>query len=109
VREALRLAGAGHLVGLVVATEQLAAVLAHAGGHDEIGTLDQDGITRSVTVVAAPDVKGLEFDAVVVVEPAAIAGVELRGLRLLYVAMTRPIRHLSIVHAQSLPEPLVTG
>jgi DNA helicase IV len=109
VREAFRLAGAGHLVGLVVATEQFSSVLAHAGDHDAVGTLDQDGITRSVTVVAAPDVKGLEFDAVVVVEPEAIAGVELRGLRLLYVAMTRPIRHLSVVHAQPLPGPLVAG
>ncbi|HUD17077.1 MAG TPA: AAA family ATPase, partial [Acidimicrobiales bacterium] len=109
VTEALRLAGVGHLVGLVVAPEHLAAAVARAGGHDQVGTLDHDGITKPVTVVAAPDVKGLEFDAVVVVEPAAIAGAERRGLRLLYVAMTRPIRHLSIVHAQPLPEPLVIG
>ena len=47
-----------------------------------------------------------EFDAVVVVEPAAIAGDHRRGLRLLYVALTRPIQHLSIVHAQPLPSPL---
>jgi DNA helicase IV len=107
VTEALRLAGVGHLVGLVVAPEHLAAAVARAGDHDEVGTLEQDGITKPVTVVAAPDVKGLEFDAVVVVEPAAIAGAERRGLRLLYVAMTRPIRHLSIVHAQPLPEPLI--
>ncbi len=39
----------------------------------------------------------------VVVEPAAIAGDDRRGLRLLYVAMTRPIQHLSVVHAQPLP------
>jgi DNA helicase IV len=51
-------------------------------------------------------VKGLEFDAVVVVEPAAIAGTDVRGLRMLYVAMTRPIRHLSVVHADPLPAPL---
>jgi DNA helicase IV len=49
----------------------------------------------------------LEFDAVVVVEPAAIAGGDTRGLRLLYVAMTRPIQHLSIVHAEPLPALLV--
>jgi hypothetical protein len=45
--------------------------------------------------------------AVVVVEPAAIAGTEQRGLRLLYVAMTRPIQHLSIVHAEDLPPALL--
>jgi DNA helicase IV len=49
----------------------------------------------------------LEFDAVVVVEPAAIAGDDARGLRLLYVAMTRPIQHLSILHAAPLPALLV--
>ena len=38
-------------------------------------SLDRDGIARPVTLVAAPAVKGLEFDAVVVVEPAAIAGI----------------------------------
>jgi DNA helicase IV len=107
VTEALRLAGIGHLVGLVVAPEHLAAAVAGAGDHDQVGTLERDGISKSVTVVAAPEVKGLEFDAVVVVEPAAIAGSDRRGLRLLYVAMTRPIRHLSVVHAQPLPEPLI--
>jgi ATP-dependent exoDNAse (exonuclease V) beta subunit len=42
-------------------------------------------------------------------EPAAIVGTEpdrRRGQRLLYVAMTRPIQHLSIVHAEPLPSPM---
>jgi len=45
-------------------------------------------------------------DAVVVVEPAVIAGGTARGLRLLYVALTRPIQHLTVVHAQPLPAAL---
>jgi DNA helicase IV len=56
-----------------------------------------------VTLHAAPAVKGLEFDAVVVVEPAAIVDDAPRGLRLLYVALTRPTRHLSVVHRDPLP------
>ena len=46
----------------------------------------------------------------VVVEPAAIAGADddARGLRLLYVAMTRPIQHLSLVHVDPLPALLGT-
>jgi len=36
-----------------------------------------------------------------------IAGADRRGLRLLYVAMTRPIQHLSIVHSIPLPAPLL--
>jgi DNA helicase IV len=59
--------------------------------------------------VPAPAAKGLEFDAVVVVEPAAIAADGLRGLRLLYVALARPIQHLSIVHADPLPPALAAA
>jgi DNA helicase IV len=50
--------------------------------------------------------KGLEFDHVVVVEPAAIADDPDRGLRELYVALTRPTQTLVVVHARPLPEPL---
>jgi DNA helicase IV len=75
--------------------------------HGEVGVLERDAMSRPVTIVPAPAAKGLEFDAVVVVEPALIAGAEPRGLRLLYVAMTRPIQHLSIVHGLPLPAPLL--
>jgi DNA helicase IV len=50
--------------------------------------------------------KGLEFDHVVVVEPAAIAEVGETGLRELYVALTRPTKTLVVVHARPLPEAL---
>ena len=59
-----------------------------------------------LTVLDPPDAKGLEFDAVVVVEPAAIAGDSARGLRLLYVALTRAVQELVVVHADPLPEGL---
>ena len=55
------------------------------------------------TVLDPPDAKGLEFDAVVVVEPAAIAGHSARGLRLLYVALTRAVQELVVIHAEPLP------
>jgi len=50
--------------------------------------------------------KGLEFDHVVVVEPAAIADEGDRGLRELYVALTRPTMTLVVVHARPLPDAL---
>jgi DNA helicase IV len=50
--------------------------------------------------------KGLEFDHVVVVEPAAIADDGQRGLRELYVALTRPTKTLVVVHARPLPDGL---
>jgi DNA helicase IV len=59
-----------------------------------------------ITVLSPPDAKGLEFDAVVVVEPAAIAGGTAQGLRLLYVALTRAVQELVVVHAAPLPRAL---
>ena len=91
----------------VIAPEALVPELVRlARRHEEVGVLERDAMSRRVTIVPAPAAKGLEFDAVVVVEPALIAGTGPRGLRLLYVAMTRPIQHLSIVHGIPLPAPL---
>ena len=61
-----------------------------------------------VLVVSPPEAKGLEFDAVVVVEPAAFAVDERdgSGLRLLYIALTRAVQVLTIVHARPLPAVL---
>jgi DNA helicase IV len=58
-------------------------------------------------VLTPREAKGLEFDHVVVVEPAGIAaeGGE-QGLRELYVALTRPTKTLVVVHARPLPEEL---
>jgi DNA helicase IV len=96
-----------HAVVALIVPEALGALVATAAhGDPGIGVLERDAISRPVTVVPAPAAKGLEFDAVVVVEPAAIAADDARGLRLLYVALTRPIQHLSIVHAEDLPAPL---
>jgi DNA helicase IV len=60
----------------------------------------------SVPVLTPRQAKGLEFDHVVVVEPAAVADDGDRGLRELYVALTRPTRTLVVVHARPLPDGL---
>ena len=49
--------------------------------------------------------KGLEFDSVVVVEPARFL-TEPNGLSLLYVALTRATNRLVIVHERPLPPVL---
>jgi DNA helicase IV len=59
-------------------------------------------------VLPAEEAHGLEFDAVVVVEPAAIAAGR-SGLRTLYVALTRPTRRLALVYSQDLPAGLSAG
>ena len=61
----------------------------------------EDGIP----LLAPRRAKGLEFDHVVVVEPALIAEGE-TGLRELYVALTRPTRTLVVIHARPLPREL---
>ncbi len=50
--------------------------------------------------------KGLEYDTVVVDEPACIVDAEPRGLQRLYVALTRAVSRLHVVHSEELPEPL---
>jgi ribulose bisphosphate carboxylase small subunit len=62
---------------------------------------------RLVRVLSATEVNGLEFDHVVVVEPAAIVGDDRAGLGSLYVALTRSTQTLSVIHARPLPAELV--
>ena len=54
-------------------------------------------------MVRATLVKGLEYDHVVAVEPAAIAEAEPRGLHRLYVVLTRAVSRLEVVHERPLP------
>jgi DNA helicase IV len=68
------------------------------------GRATRQGLNEPVTVVPVGMVKGLELDASVVVEPAAIVDEEAQGLRALYVALTRSTKRLAIVHERSLPE-----
>jgi DNA helicase IV len=70
------------------------------------GTGTRGGLAGVVTLLEPPEAKGLEFDAVVVVEPAAVFD-DARGGRLLYIALTRAVQELAIVHAEPLPAALV--
>jgi hypothetical protein len=55
------------------------------------------GIGDRVVALGSLEAKGLEYDATVVVSPAEIADESPAGLRVLYVALTRATRHLTIV------------
>ncbi len=79
----------------------LASALDAAGV--EHGTPGSDARLTLVPVTLA---KGLEFDHVIVVEPARIARGEARGLQRLYVALTRAVSRLTVVYAEPLPAPL---
>ncbi|OLT46787.1 AAA family ATPase [Cellulosimicrobium sp. CUA-896] len=89
--------GAGR-VAVVTAPGTAAAVRGALGLADD----DPDAPVVVLDAVAA---KGLEFDAVVLVEPAEVAAGE-SGASDLYVAMTRPTQRLVVVHAGALPEGL---
>jgi DNA helicase IV len=84
--------------------DALAAGLRDAGL--EVGSAEADGLDTPVTLIPVTVVKGLEFDGVVVVEPAAIVEESPQGLHALYVALTRATKTLTVVHAQPLPPPL---
>jgi DNA helicase IV len=96
--EAARLAGAEGLLALI-------APASLRGDLSEAPALFDD--TR-VSVLTPREAKGMEFDHVIVVEPAAIVeeSVGGQGLRELYVALTRPTTTLVVVHARSLPAEL---
>jgi DNA helicase IV len=64
------------------------------------------GLDQSLTVVPVSVIKGLELDAVVVVEPSRIVADHPHGMRALYVALTRSTQRLSVVHTDDLPDPL---
>jgi DNA helicase IV len=91
---------------VIAADEQVAAVsllLRQAGiEHEVLDRVSGSGLTLVPVTLA----KGLEFDDVIVVEPARIAAAESRGLHRLYVALTRAVSRLTVLHAEPLPELL---
>ncbi len=58
-----------------------------------------------VAVLGVRDAKGLEFDTVIVIEPAEILAESPRGAGDLYVALTRATRRLGVLHSGPLPDP----
>jgi len=70
--------------------------------RDTVGEGAQ-GLTRPIAVLTPQESKGLEFDAVVIVEPNQIITGSARGVGALYVSMTRPTQRLHLVGT----EPIV--
>jgi DNA helicase IV len=95
-------------VGVVAPDAHLDAIAdaLRAGAVDFADGRKVAGLSDAVTLVPPASAKGLEFDSVIVVEPAEIAAIGEHGLRLLYIALTRAVRTLTLVHAADLPAPL---
>ena len=80
---------------------------------DEVETALKAGVAEmdpsalladGVTLLPVRSAKGLEFDGVIVIEPAEIVNESAQGLRALYVSLTRATRSLTVVHAEPLPD-----
>jgi len=97
-REALRNGRTG-----LIAPEAILAEIEPLLPHPETAFDELSSPIQALTPRAA---KGLEFDRVVLVEPAAIAAGGVDGLRALYVALTRATKTLVVVHAEPLPPEL---
>jgi DNA helicase IV len=111
VAAVVELAGTWASVGVVVPGAALRSEVAAALIAAEV---DAGSGVRAVTgapvsVVSPAEAKGLEFDGVVVVEPARFADEALdesAAGRLLYIALTRAVQELVVVHAEPLPAEL---
>jgi DNA helicase IV len=96
-------------IGVIVPDARVKATLRElAAAGIEAERVDAEDDPR-VSVVPATSAKGLEFDSVVLVEPAEIVAAEptrAAGLRRLYVTLTRAVSRLIVVHDEPLPDEL---
>lgn len=90
-------------LGVIVPEGMLDDMLVAARGQRiEVDAADW-GRGRKITVLTPRQAKGLEFDHVLVAEPAEIAESGNAGHRQVYVSLTRSTQTLTILHARDLP------
>src|SRR6516225_6953451 len=103
---ALEVPGSVAVICADTQVKDVSAALAAAGLSSRVlgaGPVDEES---RLTVVPVTLAKGLEFDHVVLTEPARIASGEDYGLRRLYVALTRAVSRLTVLHVEPLPAEL---
>ena len=106
VRDYLAVEGS---IGVIAPDDDVPGIVAALRAETIDAHLLEDGTDPRVAVVPASTAKGLEFDSVVLVEPAAIVAAEpsrVAGLRRLYVVLTRAVSRLRIVADDPLPPEL---
>ncbi|WP_432048707.1 HelD family protein [Streptomyces asiaticus] len=100
-------------IGLIAADARVPALAQalNAAGLTHLTPGEETSAESRLTLVPATLAKGLEYDYVVLDEPAAVVDGEpdeRTGLRRLYVALTRAVSGLTVVHGAPLPERLAT-
>jgi DNA helicase IV len=104
---AARMAGDVGSVGVIVPAALREGVAAAFGPG---ATAAEESLSSGINLLGLEAIKGLEFDAAVVLEPRLILGERPAGGRGgLYTALTRSTRALAVVHDQPLPEELVAA
>ncbi|MEE1755678.1 HelD family protein [Streptomyces sp. SP18CS02] len=98
-------------IGLIAADARVPALAGalEAAGLPCLAPGEETTAESRLTLVPASLAKGLEYDYVVLDEPSAVVDGEpdeRTGLRRLYVALTRAVSGLTIVHAAPLPAQL---
>ena len=83
------------------------AVREAVAGEGSVAVIVPEGLELDVETLTPRAAKGLEFDAVVLVEPARILANGSRGAADLYVALTRATQRLTVVHTEALPAVLL--
>ena len=98
--------GEGKLAVIVPAAriEELAAAVTAALPGTAVG--DDPDLTSPAVVLTVPQAKGLEFDAVLIADPAQIIDGSPRGLNDLYVALTRATQRVGVIHTGAIPKVL---
>ncbi|RPK79605.1 Helicase IV [Streptomyces sp. ADI97-07] len=101
-------------IGLIAADARVPALAdaLTAAGHTYLSPGEETTAASRLTLVPASLAKGLEYDYVVLDEPAAVVDGEpdeRTGLRRLYVALTRAVSGLVVLHAAPLPKQLGRG
>ncbi|WP_405657743.1 HelD family protein [Streptomyces sp. RK9] len=95
-------------IGLIAADHRVPALAAAltAAGVTYLAPGEETTPDTRLTLVPASLAKGLEYDYVVLDEPAAVVAAEpdeRTGLRRLYVALTRAVSGLTVLHSTPLP------
>jgi DNA helicase IV len=104
-REESAAIGAGRLA-VIVPSDRLDELTRAVGVAVPDVVLEDPSLDRPVVVLSVKQVRGLEFDSVLVADPARIVADSPAGLNDLYVAITRATQRLGVVHQGDLPEAL---
>ncbi len=104
-REESSAIGAGRLA-VIVPADRLDELTRAVGVSVPDVVLEDPSLDRPVVVLSVKQVRGLEFDSVLVADPARIVADSPAGLNDLYVAITRATQRLGVIHEGNLPQSL---